>query len=251
MEVLYETPVSEILKGFSTQNPKYSENEIIDSIEKLLLYTPLPSERGKKEKVIKHLVEEWFSKKMRKKYEELSPEIFQLKTKIEIEGKHFKNDYYSLKNETVSLEIPALLHAEINKDREWEKKFKYKREYDEYEFTLSSEMPRIPLDVKKAGKEALAYAYKTFGDALTTEVLDDVIIQNPEDAPHPEDAKLLVAWKPKPSELKIKIQKINRDPALILNYGRPYLVGMWMEPEKESFMELISIFQNYSTEEIQ
>ncbi|MFW9853177.1 MAG: hypothetical protein ACFFDS_09550, partial [Candidatus Thorarchaeota archaeon] len=109
-----------------------------------------------------------------------------------------------------------------------------------YKIRLSSRIPNIPSEVRKARKEAVTLVYNTYSNALNTKILSDVILENPDYAPNPANSKLLVLWKPKPSEIHIVAQRIDRDPALVLKYEKPYLVSTWTEPDEEPFMHLIS-----------
>jgi hypothetical protein len=235
-----EKTVPELIKQFSVKPVTYDTSSLIDSMKGLRSYTPLPSELREKNSYVERFAKEWFSQRMRK-YDELSPEIFEIKRGIEISSKYFKDsDGHSCGNEKASLEIPMLLQAELDKDEGWKKECSHHSTYDRYKLSLFSRIPKVPFDVRKAGKEALAFAYKTYGEALTTEILGDTIMEHPEYVPHPENAKLIVLWKPKPSEIHIEAKRIENDPALILNWSKPYLVSTWKEPDEEPFMHLIS-----------
>ncbi len=239
METLVEKSSKEIFKEFSIKSGRYAESSLINSLRELRNYSPLPYEAEKKEFYIKSLVREWFSYRMRRKYEELSPEIFELKREIEIDAKHFtrRNSYRGNGFEKIKIEIPMLARARLDKDKGWSSNIE--AEYP-YEISLSSRMPRIPLEVRRAGMEALGYAYKTFGDALATEVLGEIIMEKPDYAPQPKDAELLVLWKPRASEIHVEAKILDDDPALVLKWDRPYLVTTWKEPEEEPFMRLIT-----------
>ena len=123
----------------------------------------------------------------------------------------------------------------------WRKKYSHSESYSEdYELELFSSIPFVPYDVRKAGKDALSFAYRTYADALVTEELGNVITSHPEYAPDMSKSKLLVLWKPKPSEIHVKAQKIEKDPALVLTCNKPYLVKTWSIPDEEPFMNIIN-----------
>ena len=247
MEQVLEKPTSELIKEFSTdplKHVEYTEASMIKSLRALRSYTPLPSERKSKNRTIENIVRQWFSQRMRRKYDELSPEIFELESKIEISKKYFKDKdgHTGYSDEKHTLKIPMLLQAELDREKGWATELEYHgNSYSNvYKLTLFSRIPRAPFDVRKAGRESLVFAYRTYADALDTEVLGDVISEHPDYAPHPDNSKLLVLWKPKPSEIHIEVERIDNDPALILKWDKPYLISTWREPNEEPFMNFIS-----------
>jgi hypothetical protein len=94
--------------------------------------------------------------------------------------------------------------------------------------------------VRDAGRKALGLAYRTYADAISTEVISDIVSENPDYAPKPESASLTVLWKPKPAEINMEVKVIEKDPALVLKYGKPYLVTTWDEPDEEPFMSILN-----------
>jgi len=236
-----EKPISELLKDLSIKSRTYTESSLVESLRGLRSYTPLPSERKEKNSHIERIAREWFSQRMRKKYDELSPEIFKLKREIEISKKHFKDrdNRTGYSSEEQNIKIPLLLQAELDREEGWKGEYEY-HSSGTYKLTLFSRIPRVPFDIRKAGREAVVFAYKTYADALNTEVLGDVISTHPDYAPHPKNAKLVVLWKPKPSDIHVKTTRLDNDPALVLKWDNPYLVSMWKEPNEEPFMHLIS-----------
>jgi len=237
--VALEKTTPELLREFSLKPRIYTESSLIEVLRGLRTYIPLPSEEKEINAHTKSLVRKWFSYRMRKKYDELSPEIFELQREIEIDKKYFKD--VDSDGEKIKLKIPMLIQAKLlDKGDGWKEKFTYRSRYDNYTLDLSSRIPRVPLDVRKAGKEAIGFTYIIYGEALATEVLSDVINENSDYAPYPKHAELLVLWKPKPSEIHIKARHLDNDPALVLKWDRPYLVTTWKEPNEEPFMDVIS-----------
>jgi hypothetical protein len=234
---LWEKPTMEIFQEFYIK-PRNEEFSFVESLRKLKEYSPLPSEKERKERAIIYVVRQWFSQKIREKYNELVPELFELKQEIALNEKQIeKHIGFSYNREKLGkAKIPVFARAELDKDKGWVHVQEHRTENNSYQIYLSSEMPRIPLEIRKAGRDALALAYKTYGDALVTEVLSDIITENPSYAPKPEDAKLIVLWKPKPEEIHLEVKAVDRDPALIMQYNRLYLVSTWREPDEEPFM---------------
>lgn len=238
-----EKTILELVKEHSVNSKSFEESLLVESLEKLMSYNPLPSEKDSRNQVTEQLVRKWFSQKMRQKYDELSNELYELKREIEIKEMYFKNKDGNKKGsyENVEVEIPMLLKAELNKEEGWQKELEVgDYHYDSYRLTLFSRIPRVPLEVRKAGRDALSYAFKAYGEAIGNRVLGEVILQNPSYAPHPKDASLYVLWKPKPSDIHVEAKLIEKDPALVLKYGKSYLVSTWKEPDEEPFMDLIS-----------
>jgi len=231
-DIDFAIPTSEIVRNFFIE-PKiqrtHDESKLLNAIKQIEGSRYLPSERETKKKVIKYAVGQWFSQKMREKYQELSPEIFELEREVEITPEEYNN-------KTFVLRIPMFAEAELGKETGWKRKFRI----SDYNVTLFSKMPYIPLEVRQARKEAQTLAYKTYANALDNNLLNEIIFENPEYAPNPADSKLLVLWKPKPSEIHAKAQRIDNDPVLVLRYGKPYLVSTWKEPNEEPFMDIIS-----------
>jgi len=242
-----ETPMPEIIKGFSINRKKIEENLLIESIRKLNGYVPLPSESEKKEKSMRYLVREWFSQKMEENYKEVSSGVLAMESEIEIDLNKFDN-YTDSESKIrtpvpseVKIKIPLLARAELGYHKGWEHNYRHMGEagskYNEYKIKISSPMPKVPQKMREAGKEALARVYEIYGEALRTETLGDIILANEEYAPNPKYAKLLVVWKPRADDLHIEVEKIDKDPALILDWHRTYLVGLWEEPNEDPFWD--------------
>jgi len=244
-KVSFDTPTSEIIENFCIKPEKqriYDESLLINAIKEIEETRFLPSERETKSKLIKYAVGEWFSQRIRDKYQELSPEIFELKRTVELKPENITNfigNKIDYKN-PITLEIPMFAKAELGKETEWKKEFTFGEKYNEYRVFLSSKMPHIPSTVRQARKEALTLVYDTYSDALKTNLLSDIIFENPEYAPNPSDSKLMVLWKPKPSEIHVKAERVDRDPAMVLKYDKLYLVSVWKEPDEEPFMNIIN-----------
>jgi hypothetical protein len=240
--------LSEALEGFSIKsNPhiKYDESMLVDSLDRILRYVPRPHEREKREEMIAYTIDEWFTEKMRKKYEELSPELFKLERKIYVSSNLFeRRDGDKFKGrKKILVEIPMFLEANIEQDRGWEKVFEEQMGSYTYRYGLNCERPKIPTEVKKIGMEAVSMAYQTYADSLETDVIKEVVEGYPEHVTHPRETTLSVLWKPKPSDLQIKVERIDKDPALLLRYNRPYLVTTWIEPNEEPFMSFIDFYK--------
>lgn len=245
---ILENPTKEVLEGIQVRTQTFEESSIIEALRRLKNYIPLPSERESRENTLKKLVRKWFSQRIEKEYDRLSSDLFQellqLKQKAMVNSTYFVDSdgrkyRYSESNKMVEIEIPMIARAEYGKDDGWRHEIIKEFGYERYKLSLFSKMPKIPLEVKDTARNAISLVYKTYADALSTEVLNEIIMENPSYAPSPTNAKLLVLWKPNLSEIQIKTTLIDRDPALILHYDNPYLVATWREPDEEPFMNLL------------
>lgn len=244
-DVNFSMPIPEILENLSRE-PKikkiYDESKLLDAIEMVEKRRYMPSEKQKKEYYIKYFVGEWISQKIREEYQELHPDIFEITRNVTIKPeKIYRADGYREEkkeenDETFDVEIPILAVAGIEKEY-WSKKVEVD---DRIRIYLSSEKPRIPFNIMQKRKEALKLVYRTYAEALENEVIGEIIFENPEYAPKPSDSKLLVLWKPKPSEIDARAEIIDNDPALVLKYGKPYLVSTWKDSNEESIVDIVN-----------
>jgi hypothetical protein len=246
-KVDFSRPVSEIVHSYAVDSrakAPHDEKSMIDAIKSIQESRLLPSEVEKRNTAFRYAANEWFSQRMRNKYQELLPELFDVEREVsckpeKVLDRHGEPTSYSGE---FRLKIPVLLSAEMGKDQGWKKEVSVGNGYssNEYNVTLFSRMPFVPADVREAGKQAVAFAYKTFAEALTTEEIGDIITSNPEYMPNPSSSKLMVMWKPKPSEIHVQATVVERDPALVLKCEKPYLVKTWSVPEEEPFMSIIN-----------
>lgn len=245
-KVDFEKSVGQIVKDLSISPSAYSQSSLIDSLKQLREYRPLPYEVEKIKNLEEFFVDTWFSQRMRKKYDQLSAELFHLKREVEIDTKELDIRNSDGERENIGIirqEIPSVVYTRLE-NKGWAKEFEHegRNRYVKYKFRLFSQMPNVPLDVRKAGREAVAYCYETYADALKTDVLYDLIRERPDCAPHPKDSKLFVLWKPRPSDIHVEAEMVvDKDPALTLEFGKDYLVSTWTEPNEEPFMNILSV----------
>lgn len=240
--------IEKFYSGSSLPN-SYDEPQLLEDLQRMRSYRPIKSEVDQKNNFTKYLVGEWFSQKIRQKYEELSPEIFDLKREIRLKPKFVSGGSRYEERRRFSFDIPMFLSAPLESNG-WKKEIEKDFESDTYKFKLDSIMPKIPLEIRKSGRGAKALTYKTYAEALTTDVLSDVIAENPDYAPNPKDAELLVLWKARPQDIHIEARVIDNDPALVLNYDRYYLVDMWEEPDEEPFKSTLELFKKSNLEKL-
>jgi hypothetical protein len=252
----YFQPIPQILEQMKVggklefyERGEINDKDIIDSLKALQSYIPLESEVRRKRTTTWELIDEWFAYKVGSVYEELSSDIFKMETKVDIdlEKANIKTEkgYKPHKSVITECKVPVFLNAKLDSNTKWEKEYSYEDKYNKYTYAISSRMPQIPSSVRKDGAKALALAYSVYSEALETEVLGDIILQNPDYATHPARAEQLVLWKARPEDLQIEVKKeeLDKDPVLILNWNRPYLVSTWIEPNEDPLLDLLPFFK--------
>ena len=247
---LHTFPTREIVDALKIDKARlYEPESILDSLEQLQRYIPLKSEIVRKQDEIRKLVDGWFTYKVGTAYEQLSPEIFKMERTIEVDpAKHEVvnpgENYRAREGTLVSIKIPLFLQASIHDER-WRYEFQHDDNYNSrrYQYRISADVPRVPKAIRDIGKRALATPYDVYSEAIETRVLSDLLLENPSLAPSPADSKLLILWKPRAEDLKIKAERIDKDPILVLKWNRPYLVSLWTEPNEEPFAADLPAFR--------
>ena len=238
------------------KNP-YDEKMILDSLEQMYRYIPLKSEVFKKQEVMRSLIQEWFGRKIGHHYERLSKKIFDLERKVKVDikncetvdEKNYQAPYYSTLTE---ISVPVFSSALFDGDY-WEKAYEATVGPSRYKFKVSARVPKIPAEIREEGRRALVLPHRIYADAMETPLLGDLLLENPAYAPHPESASVLVFWKAKSQDLKLtSVERVDKDPLLVLNWDNPYLVAKWLEPDEEPFEHLLpyhrvqrSLTENY------
>jgi len=262
-----EKSTSEIIKEYLIEPIGDGESFLIEKLGRIVNYKPISSEALKKDKAIRHVVDEWFSQRIEKKYKRFSSEIFKLQREIEVNEKHFSGfsghpRYFGKK---VKIKIPMLSEARLYTQTEWKAEFldnngKLKGSFtynddakfdDIYRPTLFSRVPNLPLEVRKTGRGALAFVYGIYVDAFNTDVISDVLMGSPGYVPYPQynyvplKPELSVIWKPKPSGIGSKSKCLDDDSVLALKHSYKYcLVTAWKEAYEEPLMDKITEILN-------
>ena len=223
------------------------EDKILKALRKIWEYDARSCEEDKARSTMEDLVCAWFSNRIKQKYQEISPKIFDLQREIVVDlSKYYvKGAGSDNPSEKINLNIPVFC---VSEGRRWEHKHSFERPRkdssyrDRVEIVLSSERRPMPDKIKKASTQATAYIHTLYAEALTTYPLDEVLFEHEKIFPKPSDAKMLTLWQPKASDLKIdvKVRQVDRDPLLILKYERPYLVTAWQEPDELPFDDILS-----------
>jgi hypothetical protein len=243
----------QIIKHFYTDSnlpESYDEPKLLEDMKRLRNYHPIKSEIKEKDNFMEYLVREWFSQKIKQHYEELSPEILTVQREIRVKPEFVNGRSRYEERKRFSFDIPMFLSAPLE-GKGWESEIEREIDERDYRFNLKSRMPKIPLEIRKNGREAIALTYRTYAEAVTTDVLNDVIEENPKYAPAFDGGELVVLWKARPQDIHVEARVIDNDPALVLNYDeRHYLVDMWDEPDEEPFKSTLELFKKSNLEKL-
>lgn len=210
------------------QKPK--EGKILDALKKIYSYAPLGTELENKSNAVLKLVDEWFRFKMSKHYPELSPKIFEIQRDVLIDlTKHSVYSSSGYRSEKLNekglkrIKIPLFCNANLGEEI-WE----YRCNDALHRIDFKSNVPFIPDEAIQAVAVAKRHCYEIYTKALKTQPLDEILTMDPTAFPDPSQAEMKVAWYARPHELKVNITQ-NKDPAIVLNWRRPYLVHQWDE----------------------
>ena len=247
METIVIRPTAELLNQFMVnQTVELYEDRILQALSEVWAYEPRDNERCKANDAVKKLVDGWFDLKLGEKYQQISPELFELQRQITIDLSRYATKYnHSQMRGNLTFQIPAFC---VSENKRWSHTHKVMernpqdhRDY-EYEIEISSERRPMPPEIRGQAIAARAHAYQVYTEALSTHPLSEIIYHTPDIFSRPDTARLLTLWQPKPSDLKIdvKVRQIDKDPILVLDWGKPYLVTTWEEPDELPFDDILA-----------
>lgn len=253
----------EIVNKFLIQcQDKAKEEDILSNLENISNLNPLKIEQDYLEESKRVLVDNYFDSRIKSKYQGLSKAILELKTKVKIDLLNYldKETIEKLKGtpREVETELPVFFSRTVlNMDstKEEDRLFEFtgnKAEINygikdgyggtkEMHVSFSSPIPPLTKDAREKAKEATAYLYQMYSDALKTKTIGDILLSHIGKFSNPaEEFKLGVIWKPKISELEVKVNVIDKDPALVLNWkDKLYLITTWNVQGEEPFEHYI------------
>lgn len=216
------------------QKPK--EEKILDVLKTIYDYRPIGAEQEVRQNSVARLVEEWFRLKMAGNYSELVDGIFELQRGVTIDtSKHKVNDNYRSNSNDVSVDVQIPLFCSVSLGQpEWTHKVSgetggWAGDKKYYSIELSSKAPFILADAIRAATEAKRYCYEVYMAAMKTKPLDEILTLAGDIFPEPGQAELKLLWYARPADLKVKVTEVNKDPAIVLVWHRPYLVYQWNE----------------------
>lgn len=215
---LKEITFPEFIKQTKQDQKSYQKN-LQRTAERLVKEIPFDHERVNLEKALDEIVEEYVCSEFGLKYARLSEDLFDIKRNIEYNLTDGKN---------YNIQIPLLVSVELIDDyQSWifdESKFEggnYDRK--EYKIKIESKRPPLSSEAKEKAKIAKSEYLDILSKALKVPVIGDLLMRKPIPSP-----VMRLYWIPKPSELNIEVEVIDRDPLLTTEpFGRKYFVANW------------------------
>ena len=194
------------------------------ALQRLLTGIPLPSEKEAIESAVKAMAADYICSEFGMRYDRISPWIFQLERKLDYAAKDSYNRYAKL-----SVAIPLFANVSLGKSA-WELEEERVRVLesgrDSYHVDISASVPPLTRAAKERAKQARAEYMEICAKALREAAISDVVLRDIESGEANLD--LRVCWIPSLSELRVKAEKINKDPLLLAStYGRNFLVAKW------------------------
>jgi hypothetical protein len=223
------------IESFTWGEIKKEQAKLREQANSLLCGLCLPSEAKYIKKAIKQIAISHIWKSFGAQYDEISPELFELERILEV-----KSDEGNKIREVV---IPLFASTPITEDKEWKiiKDWKDDNGYTIYKATITSKIPPITRMARDCVRKANVDFLNAYASALKEPVLGDwmMIEQSPACK---FDMKLY--WIPSPSELKITVEKRERDPIIIANiYDKNFLVAKWAVEGEEPFEHYLAEYK--------
>ncbi len=234
MATQVEIPTLKTIQELKAEYKKPKEEKILEVLKTIYDYRPIGAEKEIRQNSVARLVDEWFRLKMAGNYDALCEDIFELKRSVTIDtGKHKAGEGYRHDDLSVNVQIPLFCSVNLGQP-EWAHKvsgetsgYDYNKKY--YSIELSSKSPFIPAEAIRAATEAKRYCYEIYMTAMKTKPLDQILTLASGIFPEPAQTELKLLWYARPADLKVKVTEINKDPAIVLVWRRPYLVYQWNE----------------------
>ena len=233
MATQIEIPKLKTIEELKVEYSKPKEEKILDALKTIYDYGPIGAEKEIRQNSIARLVDEWFRLKMAGNYRELSPDIFGLQRSVTIDtSKHRAREGYPKTGVSVNVQIPLFCYVSLGAP-EWTHHVRGEtggwgdKRY--FSVELSSKSPFISVDAIRAATETKRYCYEVYMAAMKTKPLDEILTLADDIFPEPAHPELKLLWYARPADLKVKVTEVNKDPAIVLVWRRPYLVYQWNE----------------------
>jgi len=98
METIVIRPTAELLNQFMVnQTVELYEDRILRALSEVWAYEPRDNERCKANDAVKKLVDGWFDLKLGEKYQQISPELFELQRQITIDLSRYATKYITVR----------------------------------------------------------------------------------------------------------------------------------------------------------
>lgn len=202
------------------QRAEKQQQKIKTALEVLTREIPLPSQEEDFDSTRNELVAEYLSCGIEAYFDRISPDLFDIKRKIEAE---VKDRYDSTKKNLV--EIPLFANARLDQS-EWNCPIVSNDGTYTHKIDIKSFVPPITKEAKEKVKAFQAIYMEAISKSLREPLIGDIVMRDLQSKV--AEADLSVFWIPKPSDLRIKVETIDNDPFIAASvYNRKYLVSRW------------------------
>lgn len=228
--------LQEIVEKFTTEIKKdilteKTNTHIVSALKKISKRIPLDTERDYYNRIIDSLVCEYLSASFQIDNPEIDPLLFSLQRTIQHPVSNRQNANFNL---------PLLARVKFGKNNKWEHKTNSQDNY--YSATFLSEAPPAPLSVKEKIRELHRIYYKSIVEGLENEVLNDGLQRDL--LAEKANLSFWQYWIPKNSELKIEVERIDKDPFVIAQlYNKHFLVSQWDVKTEEPYEHYLGEFK--------
>ncbi len=226
---IFSSPVLPRVSGHVEAEIREQQEIITKEMEAIRRETFLPSETENTEYALRHLGLSYLFAELGSKYHEISPKLFKLEREVQVmldKRKHPTN-------------IPLLASAELNEGSTWTYE---KSDESHNKIKFSSKVPPIPKEAKERAREARADYFEALRNALRVPIIGDWLIARGH--MHIYQQNLRVYWIPADEELKIEIEKANKDPFIISEIGgKNFLVTSWYVKGELPFQHYLEEFK--------
>lgn len=227
--------LKEIVEKFTVANHKLAsttQTEIVGTLKRVTNRIPLDTERAYYEEIIDDLVCKYLLASFQRDLPEVDPLLFSLQRTV---SWSHKDNYGSLNQ--YNSDMPLLARVSFGKETEW----KHQVETARYKWTFESDTPPAPLTVREDIKEMQRRFHKAVLSGLETDLLSDALQRDLLSGK--ADLSFQQYWIPKDSELKIKVERIDKDPFVTAQlYGKHYLVSQWDVETEEPYKHYLGEF---------
>ena len=207
------------VKDWFSQETEKRRLGIRKALEAITREIPLPSQEGDLASTRDELVAEYLCSEIEAYFDRLSPELFEIEREMPM---HVDKGYGQ---KDVKVTIPLFASARLDQEK-WvcsavnDSDGKYK-----YDVEITSFVPPITRDAKERLKAFRSVYMGAVSNALKEPLIGDFVMRDLEGN---ADLDLSVYWIPHPSDLKLTVDVVDKDPFIAARvYGRNFLVANW------------------------
>lgn len=221
-----------MIKQFK-KDSRNNQRNLQGTISEILIDIPLYYQDSDIKGTLDYLIEEYICSEFGAKYDRISEDLFNLKRTIP----------YETGKEKIKVRIPLFASVDFFRNEDWVFKDNYivnKSSYNSYDVNIEIKSKRPPIirEVREKARIARAEFLSIFSNALREQFIGDLLMRE-----NKVNYNLKVYWIPKPSELKINVEVIDKDPILIAHIcNRNYLISSWNVEGEEPYEHYIREF---------